>query len=181
MAVSPSIILCDQRPDIVRAWMSAFAAFPEVDVREGDLLDVESDAYVSPANSYGIMDGGIDYILRERFINIEERVQTAISDIGLSLPVGLAVVVETHDLDVPYLICAPTMVTPSYVGSSRNAFLAMSALLSAVDEFNEETGDVISSIGIPGLCTGIGAMDPMDSAVQMAQAYADWSERRTDA
>jgi O-acetyl-ADP-ribose deacetylase (regulator of RNase III) len=73
------------------------------------------------------------------------------------------------------------MVTPSYVGSSRNAFLAMSALLSAVDEFNEETGDVISSIGIPGLCTGIGAMDPMDSAVQMAQAYADWSERRTDA
>jgi O-acetyl-ADP-ribose deacetylase (regulator of RNase III) len=173
----PQIILCDQRPDIVRAWRHAFADFPDVDIRSGDLLDIECDAYVSPANSFGVMDGGIDYALRERFRGIEEQVRNGIAMAGSYLPVGMAIVVETLDLEVPYLICAPTMEIPSDVGNTRNAFLAMSALLSALDEFNAANDDVITSIAIPGLCTGIGAMEPYESAAQMAHAYSDWIDR----
>lgn len=42
---------------LVRYWRMAFASFPEVAMECGDLLDLGADAYVSPANSYGIMDG----------------------------------------------------------------------------------------------------------------------------
>jgi O-acetyl-ADP-ribose deacetylase (regulator of RNase III) len=168
------IILCDVRSDMVSSWQQAFAGFPEVDIRLGDLLDIECDAYVSPANSYGIMDGGIDYLLRERFVGIETKVQDAMSIIGPKLPVGMAIVVETDDLDVPYLICAPTMELPSDVGRTRNAFRAMAALLSATDDYNYANDEVIASIAIPGLCTGIGGMAPSESAAQMAHAYSDW-------
>src|SRR5579862_3221422 len=99
MALSFDIILCDVLPNLVRAWQRAFAAYPEVAVQRGDLLDVEADAYVSPANSYGIMDGGIDAVLSDRFPQAEARVQAAIAQVGRLLPVGQALVVETGDPD----------------------------------------------------------------------------------
>ena len=175
MAVSFTVILCDMLPDLVGAWRRAFAPYPEVEVRRGDLLEVEADAYVSPANSYGIMDGGIDAALSARFPHVEAHVQAAIAAFGILLPVGQALVVETGDPDVPYLICAPTMEVPSHVGHTSNAFRAMLALLQAVEQFNAENEDAIESIAIPGLCTGIGDMDPEDAASQMKQAYAEWN------
>jgi O-acetyl-ADP-ribose deacetylase (regulator of RNase III) len=178
LAASFDVILCDVLPDLVRAWQRAFAAYPEVEVQRGDLLEVEADAYVSPANSYGIMDGGIDAVLSTRFPHVEARVQAAIAAGGRLLPVGHALVVETGDLDVPYLICAPTMEVPSRVGHTSNAFRAMLALLSAVEQFNAENEDAISSIAIPGLCTGVGDMEPEVAALQMAQAYAEWCCRQ---
>jgi len=45
---------------LVNAWAEAFRPFPEVTVQQGDLLAVAEHCVVSPANSYGIMDGGID-------------------------------------------------------------------------------------------------------------------------
>jgi O-acetyl-ADP-ribose deacetylase (regulator of RNase III) len=119
MTTSFSVILCDQLPDLVAAWQRAFASLPEITILLGDLLDVEAEAYVSPANSYGIMNGGIDAVLSARFPYVESRVRTAIAQVGGLLPVGQAVVVETRDLDVPYLVCAPTMEFPSYVGNTK--------------------------------------------------------------
>jgi O-acetyl-ADP-ribose deacetylase (regulator of RNase III) len=143
----------------------------------GDILDVEADAYVSPANGFGIMDGGIDLVLRGRFPGADRTVQAAIARLGPFLPVGRALVVETGDAFVPYLVCAPTMRVPSYVGNTNNAAIAMSALLRAVDEFNA-SGPLISSICVPGLCTGVGGMDPETSAQQMAEAYREWLDAR---
>ncbi|HWA83633.1 MAG TPA: hypothetical protein VG820_09380 [Fimbriimonadaceae bacterium] len=53
-----------------------------MEVFHGNLLDVAADAYVSPANSFGIMDGGIDIVLRDRFPLVESRVQDAIALTG---------------------------------------------------------------------------------------------------
>jgi O-acetyl-ADP-ribose deacetylase (regulator of RNase III) len=174
VASSFDIILCDMQPALIRAWEEAFALFPEVAIEPGDLLEVEADAYVSPANSYGIMDGGIDLVLSTRFPRIEKRVQEAIAAVDILLPVGQALVVETDDGYVPYLVCAPTMEVPSHVGHTNNAFRAMLALLKAVEKFNEVNEEGISSVGIPGLCTGVGGMEPV-AAQQMALAYAEWS------
>jgi len=172
-----NVVLCDLLPDLVRAWRRAFAAYPEVQVRQGDLLEVEADAYVSPANSYGIMDGGIDAALSARFPQVEAQVQSAIAQVGDLLPVGQALVVETGDLDVAYLVCAPTMKLPSRVGHTDNAFQAMLALLSAVEQFNAVYDDVIGTVAVPGLCTGVGEMEPEAAAQQMVQAYAEWQRR----
>jgi O-acetyl-ADP-ribose deacetylase (regulator of RNase III) len=72
--------------------------------------------------------------LRARFManDIETKVQTAIANTSDILPVGRALIVETEDEDVPYLVVAPTMEVPSYVGTSSNAYKAMSALLKAI-------------------------------------------------
>lgn len=170
------VILCDIEEDIVRAWEKEFAAHSEVEVRLGDLTEIEADAYVSPANSFGWMDGGIDRELRARFMggDIENVVQSAIGKWNGRLPVGQALVVETGDDEVPYLIVAPTMETPSYVGMTSHAFKAMLALLRAVTRFNEQNPNAITSVAIPGLCTGVGGMEAKTAALQMHSAYLDW-------
>ena len=180
MATDFDIVLCDMLPNLVRAWQRAFAAHSEVAIQRGDLLEVEADAYVSPANSFGIMDGGIDMALSERFPHVEARVQAAIARIGRMLPVGQALVVETEDRDVPYLVCAPTMELPSNVSHTNNAFRAMLALLSAVKQFNADNDGLITSIAVPGLCTGVGSMEPEIAALQMARAYAEWRDLRAE-
>ena len=104
-----NIILCDTDRTIVRAWERHFHGFGHVEIVEGDLTEVFADAYVSPANSYGWMDGGIDLALRERFVagDIERQVQESIAAQGGFLPVGAAIIVEMDDDEVPYLISAP--------------------------------------------------------------------------
>src|SRR5438270_791636 len=130
------VILCDRSPLVVYAWRGAFARFPDVEITQDDLLDIDADAFVSPANSFGFMDGGIDAALAYRFPGVDERLRKEIAARGMALlPVGEALVVETGDIDVPYLVSAPTMTIPSDVAGTANAYLAMLALLRAVDRF----------------------------------------------
>jgi hypothetical protein len=50
--------LVDSNPFVVSAWSAAFESFPEVTIHCGEMLLVAHNAVVSPANSYGFMDGG---------------------------------------------------------------------------------------------------------------------------
>ena len=76
-----TLILCDHSPAMVRAWSAAFGDEPDVEIRLGDLTEVSADAYVSAANSFGEMGGGVDLALRERFGGeIERRVMDTISE-----------------------------------------------------------------------------------------------------
>ena len=175
------LTLCDQNDELVEQWQNCFADDSEVEILLGDLMDVAAHAYVSPANGHGWMDGGIDLELRERFAagDIETRVQRAIKSAGhYSLPVGQALVVPTDDDEVPYLIVAPTMETPMFVGQTSNAYAAMSAILRAVARFNETAAEPIESVAVPGLCTGVGGMEARVSALQMHQAYVNWASEQ---
>lgn len=170
------LTLCDLQDELVEQWQSCFADDAEVEILLGDLMDVAA-AYVSPANGQGWMDGGIDLELRERFAagDIETRVQRAIKSAGhYSLPIGQALIVATDDDEVPYLIVAPTMETPMFVGQTSNAYAAMSAVLRAVTRFNETAAEPIESVAVPGLCTGVGGMEARVAALQMHQAYVSW-------
>lgn len=97
------IVLGDVNEDLCHAWRSNFH-HRAVTVAHGDFFDIDADAYVSPANSRGAMDGGFDLLLRNRFPGVDARVQREIDQRGGLLPVGAAVVVETDDYDVPYLV-----------------------------------------------------------------------------
>ncbi len=55
-----TIHLRDRNPAIADAWNRQFVGIPDVHVSCGPIFDVTADAVVSPANSYGFMDGGID-------------------------------------------------------------------------------------------------------------------------
>lgn len=164
------VCLCDLHTPVVDAWRAAFAGSPGVEIRLGDLTDVSAEAYVSAANSYGEMGGGVDWALRERFrCGIEDTVREAIGARGGFLPVGRALAVETGDLDVPYLIVAPTMEVPMRVAETNNAYVAFRAALQCALELFRE--GALQAIAAPGLCTGIGGMDPELAAAQMRRAH----------
>src|ERR1022692_1189346 len=146
------IILADTNEEVCAAFRHLFRHHL-VSVEEGDLFEVAADAYVSPGNSHGIMDGGLDRLLRARFPGVEAKVQKAIDRGGGLLPVGQAVIVETDDSDVPFLVCAPTMAVPSSLANTRNVHEAMLAALRAVSGYNLSNHDAIQSVAIPGPST----------------------------
>ena len=133
-------------------------------------------AFVSPANSLGFMDGGIDFVLsRVMFQGVEARVKASfarhgsISRLGRPfLPVGSATVVPAYDdasLGV-FLIAAPTMWLPQDVRGTRNAYHAMLAVLNAAAAHPE-----IRTVVVPGLCTRCGMMPADEAIAQMRDAH----------
>lgn len=172
MAVDFQIILGDKNPDLITAWERAFEGLPDVRIRGGNILMASADALVSPANSFGFMDGGFDWSISELFEwKIQERVQSVIrSKHAGELLVGQAEIVATNHEKFPYLICAPTMRIPQNVENSVNAFLAMRAILLCVERFNLK-GVAIKSVAVSGLCTGVGKMPFERCARQMREAY----------
>lgn len=155
-----------------KAWETHFSEYSDVHIIDGDITKISCDAVVSPANSFGFMDGSLDYLLSERFgWHIQEALQKEIqeSDLG-ELLVGNTITLKTGDEKVPYLISAPTMRVPMNfnIATSGNAYLAMKAILIACKNNSE-----INSVSIPGLCTGCGRMPYHIAAKQMFLAYEE--------
>ncbi|GAB3524984.1 macro domain-containing protein [Emticicia fontis] len=166
------IILAALDYRLIVAWKEFFENEPHVTILEADITQLSCDAVVSPANSFGFMDGGLDYALSERFgWDLEKRLQQQIKELPEGeLLVGQAIVMETGDATIPFLISAPTMRVPMNfnIDTSVNAYLAMKAVLIHA---KREPG--INSVAVPGLCTGVGRMSPMIAARQMFQAYKE--------
>jgi len=163
--------LVDSDVQIAAALRSAFAPFPEVSVAHADLLAVAKNCLVSPANSLGFMDGGIDLAYLNFFgSQIQRLVQDAIAHRPEGhLPVGASLAVRTGNARIPFLIVAPTMFLPEPVCPSHT-YRAMRAVLRVAGA-NPEIARAVYS---PGLGTGVGRVSPVDAATAMAEAYGDW-------
>lgn len=169
-----TIYLIDHLKPLINAWEQAFEPYEEVEVHGGDFFSRDADALVSPANSFGIMDGGLDLAIRRALGGeIEGRVQAMILERHHGeMPVGAAEVVETGHARWPFLVVAPTMRIPENVAQTLNAYLAFRATLLAVAAFNRAApGRRIGSLVVPGLGTGVGAMDERKCAAQMRIAF----------
>ena len=128
---------------------------------------------MSPANSFGFMDGGIDAVYTYQFgETLQERLQQVIrEEHGGELPVGQAIIVATDHPDIPWCISAPTMRIPRDVSETVNAYLAFRAALRAVVEHNRAGRPRIASILSPGLGTAVGRMPVGRCARQMRAAW----------
>ena len=158
----------------VGAWKKAFSDCPEVEIKGDDILELAHTSIVSPANSYGFMDGGIDLAYSHYFgPHLQEKVFQAISlrPEGF-LPVGASLMVRTENQEIPYLIVAPTMKLPGPVPAG-NCYHAMVAILRIASK-NEAQ---LKNVFCPGLATGIGEVPPEAAAGEMAAAYKEWQER----
>lgn len=171
LALPETILLIDRSPGLVTAWERAFEDMEGVEVVEGDFFQRPADAMVSPANSFGIMDGGLDLAIRDRLgFEAQEAAQRVILERHHGeLAVGSAEVVSTGHSEWPHLVVAPTMRVPESVARTAHAYLGFRAALLAVARFNAG-GGAIRSMVCPGLGTGIGAMDYERCAVQMRMA-----------
>lgn len=174
-----SLFLADSSKELVSHWQELFKDLPEGRFRavHGDYFDhiISSAAMVSPANSFGIMDGGLDRAIRDTLgQQVEDRVQFMIRNhYHGEMPVGAAKVIRSGVGRWPYLVVAPTMRVPQDVSSTLNAYLAFRAILLCVRQHNYTHAyeDQIQSVLCPGLGTGVGKMTPHRCAQQMRQAY----------
>ncbi|BAG41500.1 appr-1-pase family/phage tail assembly-like protein [Ralstonia phage phiRSL1] len=170
------VILFDTNPQVVAAWKLAFAGFSEVEIVQKDVRSVECDAVVSPANSFGIMTGGIDLVYREMFgRQVEDAaIERAVQHDGCAMPVGKAAVIVTNHERIPYMVMAPTM--PNHrtpVPFTDNAYRAFRAALIAARYYRPKGQALIQTLACPGLCTASGGMYPTVAAFQMARAYKE--------
>jgi len=145
--------LVDTSEALVSAWRGAFSAFSEVRIALGDILRVAHTTLISPANSYGYMNGGIDLAYRNFFgIEIERTVQTRIKEVaGNYLPVGQAILVETGHDRITHLISAPTMFIPEPI-DAEDCQLAMAAALKVA----LANPAICTTVFCPGMGTGVG-------------------------
>jgi len=99
-----NVILCAVESSLATAWEKFCGEFPLVTVHRGSILDIQCDAVVSPANSFGFMDGGIDALYMNFFgSDIQMRVRRQIYDHhDGELLVGEADIVETGSSDIPF-------------------------------------------------------------------------------
>jgi len=172
-----TMVLMDRRPALVRAWTRAFVDTP-ITVRHGNILRAaEGHTLISPANSFGWMDGGFDDAIRRTYqmagVDIMTRVQNAITaQADGELLVGQALVIPTPEGPFPYLISAPTMRKPGPVPWSANAYLAFRAILRTAWMWNQSHPDTpLPALYVPGLATGAGLMSPRRAARQMRAAW----------
>ena len=154
-----------------------------VALHRGSILDASCDAVVSPSNSFGFMDGGIDHLYSHHFgWEVQRRLQEQIRTRHHGeLLVGTAEVVETGSPRIPFLIAAPTMRVPMILNDTINPYLAARATLLvirhgtvSVGNFaGERVASVISTVAFPGLGTGVGRVDPDTCAHQVRCAIEE--------
>src|SRR5689334_16290036 len=136
------VSLSDRNAEVARALADAFSDADAVEVVEGNLLDLDCDGVVSPANSFGDMGGGIDKAIDDLHQGeAQKAVMAAIAEEFFGeLPVGAALVVELPARRFPFVVAAPTMRVPGSVIGTVNAYLSMRAALVAVLRHNAGGG-----------------------------------------
>jgi len=177
-------ILVDVQEDVVMAWREAFQGVENVEVQHGSIFDVKTDVLVSPANSFGFMDGGLDMLISRFFgWDVQDRLQALIQKKHHGeLLVGLTEIVETGHGTIPYMISAPTMRVPMILSETVNVYLATRAVFRLARygrlPSGEPISEVVERIAIPGMGTGVGRVSPEICARQMKRAYEEIIEER---
>lgn len=167
------IYLCAREDDLFKAWTLYCGKYDFVTPTKQDIMSIKADAIVSPANSFGFMNGGIDLHYRNYFgKKMQDDLQRKIvTEFNAELLVGQATTVELSNppqlINIKYVISAPTMRVPENVSHTLNAYLATRAALIEAVKMK------ISSIIFPGMGTGTGRIAANDCAKQMSAAMND--------
>lgn len=195
-----TLLFCDVNKDFIDACKIEHAKsvdktkWCEFKMCVGDISKVklEDAAFLSPANSFGTMGGGIDRVFTTKMfpgvnkivMNKINKLDTKIKqtkyyedyngeiaeyeDIVPYLPIGNVIATDLSmypNYKTCYLITSPTMVEPSNVADTNNAYQSMKAAL------NYCLGDQrIKTLVVCGLCTGVGGMSEEESARQIFKA-----------
>ncbi|MEM9540482.1 MAG: macro domain-containing protein [Cyanobacteria bacterium P01_E01_bin.42] len=174
------IVLCAIDKPLADAWQKFCGDLEFVSIHRGSILELNCDAVVSPANSFGFMDGGLDMLYSQHFgWQVQERLQQVIREKHHGeLLVGRAEIVETDSIQIPYVIAAPTMRVPMILKNSINPYLAARAVLLLVKYGIFENGilegelisQAVQTVAFPGLGTGVGKIGVNTCAHQVRQA-----------
>jgi O-acetyl-ADP-ribose deacetylase (regulator of RNase III) len=173
----PEIWLTARESDVLDTWKNRFGdvsgvrVVPCTDVSE---VIPHCRTIISPAQSFGVMDGGIDAAYSAYFgWGLQEQLRTKIAnEFYGELHVGQYCIVPIDEVHT--LVSVPTMRVPQFVRETTNAYIAFRAALIACIEHQLE-GPVLC----PGLCVGVGRMNPLLCAHQMRMAWDSITDPRT--
>lgn len=182
MSVSPKqfdLVLVDIQAELCNCWEKDFKNVQTVSIHNGYFEHIkEFDCLVSPANSFGLMDGGIDLAIRQFFgMQLQKNVQKKIQkEFYGEQPVGTSVIVFTENDDYPFLAHTPTMRVPSDISKTDNVYNAMFAMLRAVANHNKSCQPEarINKVVCAGLGTATGRVPVKEASCQMALAYRNF-------
>ncbi len=133
--------------------------------------------FVSPSNSLGRMEGGMDLIMsRQIFPNIHLKLAKIIKKLGiftnqnqLHLPVGGSVFIPCTKYNSGCII-SPTMFNSSSIGHTQNAFISLLSSLILYNKIKEFEGKEYDLV-ITSHCCGNGAMDEWEASQQFKNAW----------
>lgn len=171
------LILVDPKPALCTAFQKYFSGLSNVEIVNGYFEELpEFDCMVSAANSFGLMDGGVDAaIIRFFGHTLMDRVQQRILDEYLGeQPVGTSFIVETNQPKHAFIAHTPTMRVPMEIAHTDNVYKAMWAMLLAVRRHNRSAEQHISIVACPGLGTTTGQVPYPEAARQMSLAYRNF-------
>ena len=151
---------------IAKVFRMYFLGHGNVNIHRGIFEELTADCLVSPANSFGLMDGGMDAAITAYFGDqLQERVQQRIIDeYSGEQPVGTSFIIETNNESIPYLAHTPTMRVPANINGTDNVYLATKATLEEVKR------EGIKSLILPAFGAGAGQVNPQEVARQTAVA-----------
>ena len=178
MPLPIELLIIVTEPEAARAFSQRFESLPNVTVNELWLEEVNRfDCFVTAANSYGIMNAGIDAAVVKLF---GEQVMTAAQDriredyLG-EQPIGTSFLIPTGDPTRRFIAHTPTMRTPRSIDGTDKVYNAAFAAFRTIYRHNIATPidseDRIHSVVMCAMGCGFGAMSFSESARQMAVAY----------
>ena len=152
-------------------------SFSYVNKEISDAPDMkEYDVIVSPANSYGEIQGGIDMIYYKSFgrNDLQKHIYTNIRKYyDGEILLGDCMVVDLEKINKlngdKLLLMCPTMTIPIDVNKTRNAFYFARALIKGLRGIKKHKK--IHRVMCPLPCIGVGNMDPKIMALQLQAAF----------
>jgi O-acetyl-ADP-ribose deacetylase (regulator of RNase III) len=119
-----------------------------IKTQEGDITKVSCDAIVNPANSRGIMGGGVALAIKRvggPDIEMEAKLKAPI-------PVGEACTTSAGSLPCKRVIHAPTMKEPAQRIDPENVKKAVKAAFIVAEK------ESLADVAMPGMGTGVGGI-----------------------
>ncbi|MBU6283857.1 macro domain-containing protein, partial [bacterium] len=163
------VSLVDVNPKMVAAWREVFEDNPEVSIHQGSMLAQAVSAWVTPTNTRGSMDQGLDGLVRQHLgPAIQTRVQQAIAtQFRGQLPVGCATCVETGCPQPRFLISTPSFASAAEtVSDGLTVALAGAAALQAAEMQNRRVPGSIVTLALPGLGANTGRL-PVETCADL--------------
>ncbi|WP_051533564.1 macro domain-containing protein [Anaerovibrio sp. RM50] len=164
------VYLLDQHTKTVDMWKLYFGEYREVvpvcDNFAHFMDNTDIECVVSPANSYGLMDGGYDLAISKYFgWELQKKVQQYILDYYYGeQPVGTSFIIETGLRGIQ-LIHTPTMIIPSKIKDPLVIYQCMrTSLITALK-------NGIKSIVIPAFGGGCGYVSTQLLCEMMYEGY----------
>ena len=159
-------ILFDIDNSKTKVWKRLLNDKIAIDVVCTSVCDIKADIYVSPANSYGQLDGGIDKVYRTMFPGIQYAVNDRLKIYRNRRPpigVGSALLIEIPNRNCRLLL-APTMELPGKLKTPWNSFWSALVIFYLTKDFD-------GTVAIPGLGTGTGHISSEEMIEMVMLAY----------